>query len=128
MSRSSKNFGRFTETLAENCLRKKGYRILERNVRIGKGELDLIAKDGDTIVFVEVKGRRTDRFGGLPYAVDPRKQRQLTKLALAYLAQHGLTNRSCRFDVVLISSTDDQGPRITHLEDAFEVSSSAWQW
>lgn len=128
MSRSSKDFGRFTEALAEECLRKKGYRILERNFKIGKGELDLIAQDGKTMVFVEVKGRRTDRLGGPPYAVDSRKQQQLTKLALAYLAQRGLRNLSCRFDVVLISSPANQPPHITHLQDAFEVSSSVWQW
>jgi putative endonuclease len=128
MSRSSNNFGRSAEMLAADWLKQKGYRIVEQNLRIGKGELDLIVQDRRTLVFVEVKARRTDEFGGAPYAVGPRKQRQLIKLALTYLAQRGLTNISCRFDVVLISISQESIPRIIHLENAFEVCSSAWQW
>ena len=101
MNSSSKDFGRFAEALAENWLRQKGYRILERNLQIGHGELDLVVQHHDTLVFVEVKGRRTEQFGGAPYAVTPHKQRQLIKLALAYLTQHELSDIPCRFDVIL---------------------------
>lgn len=128
MISSSKDFGHSAEALAENWLRQKGYRILERNLRIGHGELDLVAQDHHTLVFVEVKGRRTERFGGVPYAVTPHKQRQLIKLALAYLAQHNLSAISCRFDVILVSGSANVSTQITHLENAFEVSSSDWQW
>lgn len=128
MNPSSKDFGRSAETLAENCLRQKGYRILERNLRIGHGELDLVAQDHHTLVFVEVKGRRTEHLGGAPYAVPPHKQRQLIKLALAYLAQHKLSAIPCRFDVILVTGSENSATQITHMENAFEVSSSDWQW
>lgn len=128
MNSSSKDFGRFAETLAENWLRQKGYRILERNLQIGHGELDLVVQHHDTLVFVEVKGRRTEHFGGAPYAVTPHKQRQLIKLALAYLTQHELSDIPCRFDVILVSGSENRSPQITHVENAFEVSRSDWQW
>lgn len=128
MNNSAKDFGRSAEALAEDWLRKKGYRILERNLRIGRGELDLVAQDHRTLVFVEVKGRRTERFGGTSYAVTPYKQRQLIKLALAYLAQKNLTGIPCRFDVILVTDSGNRSTQITHLEHAFEVSSSDWQW
>lgn len=128
MTHSPKDFGRSAEALAEHCLRRKGYRILERNLRIGHGELDLIAQDGPTLVFVEVKGRRTERFGGTSHAITPHKQRQLIKLALAYLAKQALSNCPCRFDVILVSEAAGLSPQITHMENAFEVSSSDWQW
>ncbi|MEZ4342686.1 MAG: YraN family protein [Nitrospirales bacterium] len=128
MNSSSKDFGRSAEALAENWLRQKGYRILARNLKIGHGELDLVAQDRDTLIFVEVKGRRTDHFGGAPYAVTPHKQRQLIKLALAYLAQHKLSAIPCRFDVILVSGSENRSPQITHMENAFEVSRSDWQW
>jgi putative endonuclease len=128
MSRSSNDFGRSAELLAADWLKQKGYCILEQNLRIGRGELDLIVQNRRTLVFVEVKARRTGKFGGTLYAIDARKQRQLTKLALTYLARRGLSNISCRFDVILVSTTEEGAPRITHLENAFEVCSSAWQW
>jgi len=124
----SQSFGQSAENLAEQMLQKKGYRILERNVRVGGGELDLIAQHHETLVFIEVKGRRTNQFGGAPYAIDARKKRQIIKLASYYLSQHGLSNQLCRFDVILISGTNQDSPKLTHLEQAFEVSSSDWQW
>jgi putative endonuclease len=128
MTSPSQHFGRSAEVLAEEWLQKKGYRILERNLRVGGGELDLIAQHHDTLVFLEVKGRRTNQFGGAPYAIDTRKKRQIIKLASYYLSQHGLSNQLCRFDVILITGTDMDSLKITHLEQAFEVSSSDWQW
>jgi putative endonuclease len=124
----SQRFGRSAEKMAERWLQKKGYRILERNVRLGGGELDLIAQHHDTVVFIEVKGRRTEQFGGAPYAIDNRKKRQIIKLASWYLSRHGLSNQFCRFDVILVTGTDQESPKLTHVEQAFEVSSSEWQW
>jgi len=121
-------FGRSAEDLAEQMLRKKGYRILERNLRIAGGELDLIADDQGTLVFIEVKARRGNQFGGAPYAITTRKKQQIIKLALCYLSQHGLTNKQCRFDVILVVGTNGHTPQLTHIEQAFEVSSSDWQW
>jgi putative endonuclease len=128
MTSPSQHFGRSAEILAEQWLQKKGYRILARNLRLGGGELDLIAQDHDTLVFIEVKGRQTDQYGGAPYAIDDRKKRQIIKLASYYLSQHGLSNQLCRFDVILVTGTDRNSPKLTHLEQAFEVSSSDWQW
>ena len=128
MTSSSQHFGRSAEQLAARWLQKKGYRILERNLRLGGGELDLIAQYQETLVFIEVKGRRTDQFGGAPYAIDDRKKRQIIKLASYYLSLHGLSNQFCRFDVILVIGTDQVSPTVTHLEQAFEVSSSDWQW
>jgi putative endonuclease len=124
----SQVFGRSAEDLAEQMLRKKGYRILERNLRIAGGELDLIADDQGTLVFIEVKARRGNQFGGAPYAITTRKKQQVIKLALCYLSQHGLTNKQCRFDVILVVGTNGHTPQLTHIEQAFEVSSSDWQW
>jgi putative endonuclease len=128
MTSPSQHFVRSAEELAEQWLQTKGYRILERNLRLGGGELDLIAQHHDTLVFIEVKGRRTTHFGGAPYAIDDRKKRQIIKLASYYLSRHGLSNQLCRFDVILITGTNQISPKLTHLEQAFEVSSSDWQW
>ncbi len=128
MTSPSQHFGRSAEALAEQWLQKKGYHILERNLRLGGGELDLIAQHHDTLVFIEVKGRRTTQFGGAPYAIDDRKKRQIIKLASYYLSRHGLSNQLCRFDVILITGTGQDSPKLTHLKQAFEVSSSDWQW
>ncbi len=128
MTSPSQVFGRSAEDLTEQMLRKKGYRILERNLRIAGGELDLIADDQGTLVFIEVKARRGNQFGGAPYAITTRKKQQIIKLALCYLSQHGLTNKQCRFDVILVVGTNGHTPQLTHIEQAFEVSSSTWQW
>ncbi len=124
----SQAFGQSAESMAEQMLQKKGYRILAKNHRIAGGELDLIADDKGTLVFIEVKARRGNQFGGAPYAITTRKQQQIIKLALCYLSQHGLTNTHCRFDVILAVGTNEQTLQLTHIEQAFEVSSSDWQW
>ena len=111
-------FGQASEMQAEQFLMAKGYRILDRNVRTFLGELDLVAEDQGVVVFVEVKGRTTEAFGGALLAVDHRKRVKLTKLAAQYLAQRHWFDKPCRFDVVLVQS--DQG-RIEHLQNAFEA-------
>ena len=124
----SQAFGQLAENLAEDMLRKKGYRIVEKNLRLAGGELDLIAEDHGTLVFIEVKARRGDQFGGAPYAISTRKKRQIIKLALCYLSKYGLTNKRCRFDAILVVENQGHSPHITHIEQAFEVPSSDWQW
>ena len=101
MSLAGKLFGQEAESAAEQYLRRRGYRIRDRNVRSIYGELDLVAEQAGVVVFVEVKARRTDVFGGAPYAVDSRKQAKIIRLAAHYLAQHRLRNQPCRFDVLL---------------------------
>ena len=124
----SQAFGQLAESLAEHMLRKKGYRIVERNLRLAGGELDLIAEKHGTLVFIEVKARRGNQFGGAPYAISTRKKQQIIKLALCYLSKHGLTNTQCRFDAILVVGTQEHSPEVTHIEQAFEVPSSDWQW
>ncbi len=115
-------FGRTSETQAEQFLLAKGYRILDRNVRTPLGELDLVAEDHGIVVFVEVKGRATEAFGGALSAIDRRKRAKLTKLAAQYLAQRHWSEKACRFDVVLVQGRPSPQARIEHLENAFDVA------
>ncbi len=115
-------FGRTSETQAEQFLLAKGYRILDRNVRTPLGELDLVAEDHGVVVFVEVKGRATEAFGGALSAIDRRKRAKLTKLAAQYLAQRHWSEKACRFDVVLVQGRPSPQARIEHLENAFDVA------
>jgi putative endonuclease len=90
------------EHLAMEHLRKMGFEIIETNYRHGHGEIDIIARDGQVLVFCEVKARRNDAYGAPEYALTPRKQQQIRKIARAYLYEHEITNQECRFDVVAI--------------------------
>jgi putative endonuclease len=111
--------GRTGEDAAIEALRARGYRIIARNVRLRGGELDVIAEDAGTIVFVEVKARRSSIFGTPVEAVGPRKQRTLCHLALRYLAGRRLEERPCRFDVVEVWVDSAGTPRAGVLQDAF---------
>lgn len=94
--------GRRGEDLAVKFLRKKGYRIVDRNVRTPYGEIDLIARQGETMVFVEVKARSDLSFGRPEEAVGPTKRRRLIRSARHWLAQNGPPDASARFDVVSV--------------------------
>ena len=115
-------FGQEGEAAAERYLRRKGYRIVARNLRSSLGELDLVAEDGQVLVFVEVKARRTGQFGGAIHAVDRQKQHKLIRLAAQFLAQRHWMDRSCRFDVVLLESRGSATLRVEHIQNAFDVS------
>ncbi|MGQ0633007.1 MAG: YraN family protein [Planctomycetaceae bacterium] len=109
------------ERAAARHLRQSGFRILARRYRTPLGEIDLVARDGDCIVFVEVKTRRSGDAGQPFEAVDHRKQVQLTRLALAFLKRHGWLERPARFDVVsIIWPAGGARPSITHYRHAFE--------
>ena len=123
-----KLFGQQGESAAEQYLRHKGYRIVARNLRSSVGELDLVAEDGQVLVFVEVKARRTDAFGGAIHAVHQRKQEKLIRLAAQYLARHHIKDRLCRFDVVLLQGMDAVAPQIKHIQNAFEVPGDDLRW
>ncbi len=114
--------------MAEQLLRKKGYRILGRNVHVAGGELDLIADDQGVLVFIEVKARRDQHFGGAAYAITSQKKQQIIKLAVCYLSQQNLTNQPCRFDAILVDGNHQDSLQLTHIEQAFEVSSTSRQW
>ena len=116
-------FGQEGEEEAARYLRRKGYRIVARNVRSSLGELDLVAEDGRVLVFIEVKARRTEQFGGAIHAVHRQKQQKLIRLASQFLAQRHWMERSCRFDVVLLETMGSRGLKIQHIQNAFDVSS-----
>jgi len=117
------SLGQRGEKAAAHYLRRQGYRVLARNVRSKLGELDLVALDGRTIVFVEVK-TRVHHEAGLPAeAIDSDKQRRLTRLALHYLRRHRLLEQSTRFDVVAVTwPQSSQRPSIKHYRNAFPAS------
>jgi putative endonuclease len=106
------------EELARNYLEGKGFRVVECNYRRGHGEIDIILKDGETLVFCEVKTRLNDQFGPPEAAITARKQRQLRKTAEGYLFEHGIGEQVCRFDVVAIRFEEGK-PVINHLQNAF---------
>jgi putative endonuclease len=110
--------GKRGEEEARKYLESKGYRILERNFRAERGEIDLITMDGDTLVFVEVKAGMPGNFGEPEDRVDVRKQKQIGKVALAYLTEKHLENADCRFDVVSVVQKHGR-TTIRHIEDAF---------
>ena len=117
--------GRVGEDRAVAWLRGRGYRIVARNVENAGGELDVVARDGDTLCFVEIKTRADATFGGAVAAVDWRKRRKLITAARAFLAKHPWDG-PCRFDVVGLDlsespETGERGPRITLLKNAFQA-------
>lgn len=93
---------------------------MERNYRCRYGEIDLIAKDGETIVFIEVKSRRTASFGDPEESVSQAKQRKISTVALYYLEDKGLYDRPARFDVVSVFASSSE-QKITLIPDAFDL-------
>lgn len=124
MSRNLKRIGNWGEAAAVGLLKKKGYVILERNFRGERGEIDIIARDNETLVFVEVKTRFHEGFGNPEDAVDYRKQAQIGKVAMVYLTEMGLEEADCRFDVVAVSKIGTK-TEIRHIEDAFWLDPDA---
>ncbi|MBI4517479.1 MAG: YraN family protein [Deltaproteobacteria bacterium] len=108
------------ERAAEQFLRRHHYRILQRNYRCAAGEIDLVALDRTTVVFVEVKTRTQESFGNPLEAVDQRKQRQMVRAARYFLSEHRLHERAVRFDVVGVWW---EGERVTCelVQHAFEL-------
>jgi putative endonuclease len=113
--------GRAGESRAAAHLEGRGYRILARNVRAGGVELDLVARRGATLVFVEVKTRRARRFGLPEEAVDARKQARLVRGARAWLHGNDTRAQRVRFDVVACEVTEGGEWRVRHLEGAFDA-------
>jgi len=120
--RRYRSLGQRGERAGARFLRRAGYKIVARGERGRLGEIDLVAVDGRTVVFVEVKTRRSHDAGHPAEAVGPDKQQRLTRLALAYLKRHDLLECRARFDVLAI--TWPQGtrrPKIEHIRNAFEA-------
>ena len=110
------------ERIAAEYLQQQGWWILERNFRYGKaGEIDLIARDDEYTVFIEVKTRMSDACGAAAYAVTPGKQRQLLRLARGYMYVQGMGELLCRFDVITVTFARGE-PVINHIRNAFTSS------
>ncbi|OGW77428.1 MAG: YraN family protein [Omnitrophica bacterium RIFCSPHIGHO2_02_FULL_49_9] len=116
----NRNTGAFGESIGEAYLAKLGYRILERNVRSPFGEIDLVADDKGTVVFVEIKTRRNLSYGFPEESVGRRKQKKLASLASWYLMHYPKRNPQVRFDVLSILLSDHK-PEIRLIQQAFEV-------
>ena len=120
MDHSRLDIAKTGEALAVAHLKARGYEILTQNYRAVRGEIDLVAQDGDCIVFVEVKTRRSLKFGLPQAAVTTHKQRQISKVALAYLQTHNLFDAPCRFDVIAIHlSPRLEVLKLEQIENAF---------
>lgn len=110
--------GKLGEELAAQFLEEKGYTILERNYRYGHGELDIIAEKDGMLIFIEVKTKKFGDFGDPIYWITRGKQKQMGRIARGYLYERNITDRDCRFDVVLV--TWEQGLwKIDLIENAF---------
>ncbi len=108
MTRSRQALGAFGERYAAAYLARVGYRIVARNVRLPSGEIDIVAEDGDTLAFVEVRTRRGDRFGSPEESVTRAKAQRLIDLGHQYLQAHDTASRAWRIDVLALS-VDRQG-------------------
>jgi putative endonuclease len=115
-----KSLGTEGEDLAVAFLREKGYRIISRNYKNSVGEIDIIAQDRETVVFIEVKTRANTYFGYPFESVHSRKRQKLKNLALLYLKKRG-EEVPVRFDVLSITCAENGSREIEHIKDAFEV-------
>ena len=122
---STVEVGRRGEQAAARYLESRGYRILERNYRWQRAEIDVIALDGDVLVFVEVKTRKGEGFGPPARAVDRRKQRQIGRVAAHFLQERHLAGTDCRFDVLALMEMPETGDlEIDHIKNAFWIRRS----
>ncbi len=119
MTKSRIALGRLGEDLAADYLRKQAYIILNRNYRTARGEIDLVAKDGETLVFIEVKTRKSTAFGTPLEAITRQKQVKLRELALTYMQEQHVGASGIRFDAIAISCRYGKAPEIVHLRNAF---------
>lgn len=120
MSKARISLGKRGEDAAASYLIDRGYRIISRNYRPKCGEIDIICKDGDCYVFIEVKTRQGSNFGDPVEAVTFHKQRQISRTALNYLAENDLHDKPVRFDVIGIILTNGR-TEVTHIVDAFDT-------
>jgi len=110
--------GKEGENIAANHLESRGYTILDRNFRAGRGEIDIIAKQGSVLAFVEVKTKKHGDFGDPVYWVTKNKQRQIGRIAKAYLQQRAIEDMDIRFDVITLDWKEG-AYQLDHIENAF---------
>jgi putative endonuclease len=124
MALSSQQLGRDGEDIAVAFLRVKGAQIIARNWRPAqkgmRGEIDVVARIGEFLCFIEVKTRRSDEMGSPQEAVGHFKQKQISRLANAYISSHGEAETPCRFDIVEVWLVSGHKPRVAWLENAFD--------
>lgn len=116
------SLGKHGEELACGALRRGGYAIVAQRYRTRRGEIDIVARDGLTLVFVEVKARADASCGTASEAITRRKRHQLARMAADYLARHRLSDVSVRFDVVTIDGAGGQAQQIEIVRNAFDLS------
>jgi len=120
-TKEKKNTGKIGEDIAVKFLTRKGYQILERNWRIRSGEIDIVADDNGTMVFVEVKARSSTEYGTGEEAITPHKKKKIINAAKAYL-KYGGKDLPCRFDVISILFDEKRKVKeINHIKDAFTL-------
>lgn len=107
------------EDIACEFISGLGYKILDRNYQFGHGEIDIIAMDGETLVFIEVKYRKNLEFGPPELAITRSKQNQIKKTASAYLWENEIKDKTSRIDVIAILQLPEQKPKINHILNAF---------
>jgi putative endonuclease len=123
MTDARQHLGKSGENLAASELESRGYAIVARRYRTGHGEIDIIARDGETMVFVEVRRKSSDECGTAAESVTPAKQRRVIRMAVEYLWLHGLYDRCpVRFDVVAIDDLPDGTPQVAVHVGAFDAS------
>lgn len=122
MTFSTKKTGDEGEDLAVGLLESKGYTIIKRNYRYGKGEIDIVAKDPqeEGLVFIEVKSRKNFEYGSPEEAITKNKIKQLKRIAELYLYENEIEEMLCRFDVIAILMIPGQKPQIEHFVNAFD--------
>lgn len=116
---NAKELGRWGEEKAAEFLHNKGINILQRNYRCPAGEMDIIACQDDTLIFVEVKTRRSLNFGLPAESVTFKKRKKCVKIAQYYMKEKGMKDLSCRFDVVEVMITQDGSCQFNHIINAF---------
>lgn len=118
---SNRDVGIIGEQEAIKYLIRMGYKIIEKNFRTKKREIDIIAMDNDILSFIEVKTRKTDKFGLPCESVNLKKQHTISLVSMIYMAKKGIINRPCRFDVVEVYIDGDSVKEIRLIKDAFQL-------
>ncbi len=121
MSRERQALGRAGEDAATSCLQREGYRILARNYTCLRGEVDIVAREGDVLCFIEVKARASASHGDPLEKVTPHKRRQVERAALDFISRRRLGEATCRFDVVGVRYRDSEDPETVLVRDAWRV-------
>jgi len=119
--RGDENLGDRGEKLAAKYLKSLGFKIIKRNYSSPFGEIDIIARQNDTLVFVEVKSRTEGLEGSAEYAVTAKKQGRIARTAICYLKENGLKDVDCRFDVITVRFCGAQRPRVDLIKNAFPL-------